>query len=53
MYTSDTDEVALVVESLTNRQTFLHHFAQLREGSVVRVRMTQCFEGVVERDNLG
>lgn len=53
MATSDTDEVALVAESLTNPQTFLHHFAQLRQGSVIRVRLTQNFEGTVERDNLG
>lgn len=31
----------------------MHHFAQLREGSVIRVKLSQCFEGIVERDNLG
>lgn len=53
MSTADTDEVALVVESLTNKQTYIHHLAKLREGSVIRVRVSQCFEGIVERDNLG
>lgn len=45
--------VALVVDSLTNPQTFMHHFAQLKQGSVIRVRLTQNFEGIVARDNLG
>lgn len=53
MTTVDVDEVALVVDSLTNPQTFIHQLIALQQGSVLRVEIVQNFEGIVDRENLG